>query len=104
MYIDSLVILPGKIKIFKGACMKENSNINDRMAGYPCFYNPNQKFHGLFHCYSAIIYKTVQNKLKKTRLLLSFRNSLLHTWLENVINMQVLLWKISFLRITTLEA
>ena len=65
MYIDNLVILPGKIKIFKGACMKENSKINDNMAGDPRFYNPNQKFHGLFHCYSAIIYKAVQNQLKK---------------------------------------
>jgi len=66
MYIDSLVILPGKIKKFKGACMEEISNINDKMAGDPRFYNPNQKFHGLFYCYIAIIYKTVHNQLKKT--------------------------------------
>ena len=31
----------------------------------PCFSNPNQKVHGLFHFYITSIYKTDQNQLKK---------------------------------------
>ena len=32
----------------------------------PGFFNPNQKGHGLFHFYIAVICKTDQNQLKKT--------------------------------------
>ena len=31
----------------------------------PGFFNPNQKVHGLYHFYKAVIYKRIQDQLKK---------------------------------------
>ena len=63
----------------------------------PGFYNPKQKFHWLYHCCSAVIYKTGQHQLNKTSVI----------WLPKftIIRMavQVLVKKNSFFGITILE-
>ena len=32
----------------------------------PVFSNPDQKFHGISHFYTAVTYETIQKQLKKT--------------------------------------
>ena len=55
----------------------------------PCFYNPNQKYHERFHFYNAVIYKTVQDQLKKPSVI-GLPKFTIVNWLKNTINMQIL--------------
>ena len=55
----------------------------------PGFFNPNKKVHGLFHFYNAILYKIVQNQLKKPSVI-GLPKFTIVNWLKNTINMQIL--------------
>ena len=55
----------------------------------PGFFNPNKKVHGLFHFYNAIVYKIVQNQLKKPSVI-GLPKFTIVNWLKNTINMQIL--------------
>ena len=55
----------------------------------PGFFNPNQKVHGLFHFYNAVVYKTVENQLKKPSVI-GLPKFTIVIWLKNAINMQIL--------------
>ena len=55
----------------------------------PGFFNPNQKVHGLFDFYNAVMHKTVQNQLKKPSVI-GLPKFTIVNWLKNTINMQIL--------------
>ena len=56
----------------------------------PGVFNPNQKVHGLFHFYNAVMHKTVQNQLKKPSVI-GLPKFTIVNWLKNTIKMQILL-------------
>ena len=80
----------------------ENNETNFTQCA-PGFFNPNQKFHGLFHFYNADMHKNVKDQLKKPSII-GLPKFTIVNWLKNTIKMQNLLMKICFLRITVLEA
>ena len=55
----------------------------------PGFFNPNKKVHGLFHFYNAILYKIVQNQLKKPSVI-GLPKFTIVNWLKNTLKMQIL--------------
>ena len=55
----------------------------------PGSFNLNQKVHGLYHFYKAVIYKTIQNQLKKPSVI-GLPKFTIVNMTENAINMLVL--------------
>ena len=64
-----------------------HSNYNSQCA--PGFFNLNQKVHGLFDFYNAVIYIKVKNQLKKPSVI-GLPKFTIVNWLKNAIKMQIL--------------
>ena len=69
----------------------------------PGIFNLDQKFHGLSCIWRLNIHETVQNQPRKTSVIRLPKFTTVK-WLGNALNMQVLVQKTCFLRITVLEA
>ena len=69
--------------------IKNPAIVNLRSQCAPGFFNLNQKVHGLFDFYNAVIYIKVQNQLKKPSVI-GLPKFTIVNWLKNTINMQIL--------------